>query len=212
MRLAMGRGVDQNYKRLTINRWVLALLGAVFAPLGGCGGDGGGAAGDSATGDATAEAVAAARDMLREPEIGEPLPDVALLTTDGGEATLWDYRDQVVLLNLWATWCIPCLDEMPELQEMSQHYPQDEFTVLGVSIEAGPPELVTSFADELGVTYPIFLAGELDVLEALDLDPAVPQTILLDRAGRVQGYWSGRFHPFEDSTAELVEHVIASGT
>lgn len=138
-----------------------------------------------------------------------PLPPLDVTYLDGRPADLAQFRSRVVILNLWATWCIPCRDEMPELEEMQARYPSDAFTVVGISIDEGDVSLVEGFLSEFGITYPNFLGDGPGLTEALDLYPGVPHTLLLDRAGRIRAYWGGRFHPFEPETEALVERVLA---
>ena len=145
-----------------------------------------------------------------EPPSYRPLPPLDVTYLDGAAADLGQFRGQVVVLNLWATWCIPCRDEMPELEEMHARYPSDEFTVVGISIDEGDVALVEGFLSEFGITYPNFLGDGAALTEALDLYPGVPHTLLIDREGLIRAYWGGRFHPFEPETEALVERVLAA--
>lgn len=138
-----------------------------------------------------------------------PLPPLDVTYLDGQPADLAEFRGRVVVLNLWATWCIPCREEMPELEEMQARYPADEFTVVGVSIDEGEVSLVEGFLSEFGITYPNFLGDGPELTAALELYPGVPHTLLVDRQGRIRAYWGGRFHPFEPETEALVERVLA---
>ena len=139
-----------------------------------------------------------------------PLPplDITYLGRATGP-TSTSFRGRVVVLNLWATWCIPCREEMPELQEMQARYPEDEFTVVGISIDEGEVSLVEGFLSEFGITYPNFLGDGSELTAALELYPGVPHTLLVDRKGLIRAYWGGRFHPFESDTEALVERVLA---
>ena len=138
-----------------------------------------------------------------------PLPPLDVTYLNGQPADLAQFRGQVVVLNLWATWCIPCRDEMPELEEMHARYPSDEFTVVGISIDEGDVALVEGFLSEFDITYPNFLGDGPALTEALELYPGVPHTLLIDREGLIRAYWGGRFHPFEPETEALVERVLA---
>ncbi|WP_423924461.1 TlpA family protein disulfide reductase [Candidatus Palauibacter sp.] len=139
-----------------------------------------------------------------------PLPPLDVTYLDGQPADLAQFRGRVVVLNLWATWCIPCRDEMPELEEMQARYPSDDFTVVGISIDEGDVALVEGFLNEFGITYPNFMGDGPALTELLDLYPGVPHTLLVDREGLIRAYWGGRFHPFEPETEALVERVLAA--
>ena len=71
--------------------------------------------------------------------VGEPFPNIPLITLDGEESSLLNYRGRLVVLNLWATWCEPCRLEMPNLQQLSDTLDAQRFAVLGVSIDDDAP-------------------------------------------------------------------------
>lgn len=138
-----------------------------------------------------------------------PLPPLDITYLNGQPADLDEFRGRVVVLNLWATWCIPCREEMPELEEMHARYPAEEFSVVGVSIDEGDVSLVEGFLSEFDITYPNFLGDGSELTAALELYPGVPHTLLVDREGLIRAYWGGRFHPFDPETEALVERVLA---
>jgi len=113
-----------------------------------------------------------------------------------------------VLLNLWATWCTPCRAEMPELQQLQDQYDSAQLEVVGLSFDDIEPARVVEFLEANGITYPNFLADGLRVIEALDVSPGIPHTLLLDRDGIVRGYWRGRFRPFEPNNAGLLAQIV----
>ena len=158
----------------------------------------------------------AAADAERGPDPAEtapasyrPPPPIEITRLDGQPADLGEFHGQVVVLNLWATWCIPCRDEMPELQQMHTKYAAEPFTVVGISIDEGDVALVEGFLDEFDITYPNFMGDGPGLTATLDLYPGVPHTLLVDAEGLVRAYWGGRFHPFEPETAVLVERVLS---
>lgn len=184
-----------------------AALGAlaVAALAAGCGG-----------GERDGSAGDAAGDAARAPEPAEgalasyrPLPPLEVTHLDGRPADLGEFHGRVVVLNLWATWCIPCRDEMPELQQMHAKYAADPFEVVGISIDEGDVALVEGFLEEFDITYPNFLGDGPGLTQALELYPGVPHTLLVDAEGLIRAYWGGRFHPFEPETAALVERVLS---
>jgi len=141
---------------------------------------------------------------------GDPVPAfTAISLEDGSPVSLSDYLGQTLLVNLWATWCIPCRDEMPELQQMHAKYAADPFEVVGISIDEGDVALVEGFLEEFDIIYPNFLGDGPGLTQALNLYPGVPHTLLVDAEGLIRGYWGGRFHPFEPATTALVERVLS---
>jgi thiol-disulfide isomerase/thioredoxin len=89
----------------------------------------------------------------------------------------------VVLVNFWATWCIPCRAEMPDLEHEYRAHKADGFVVLGLD-DREDKATVTAFIDELGLTYPVLLDSEEGAYHAYQVS-GLPQSFLLDRQGRV---------------------------
>ncbi len=113
-----------------------------------------------------------------------PAPEFTLNTLDSGQVTLSDYKGQFVLLNFWATWCPPCLEEMPSMDEIHQRYQDKGFTVVAVSSDEEGQSIVQPFIDKLGTTFPILLDTEKSVsgtYGAINL----PLSFLLNRQGEV---------------------------
>jgi cytochrome c biogenesis protein CcmG, thiol:disulfide interchange protein DsbE len=94
------------------------------------------------------------------------------------------FRGKVVLLNFWATWCIPCLAEMPVFNEWQKEYGPDNFQVIGVSMDDAPANVVSTVA-KLKLNYPV-LMGDEHLGAAYGGILGLPVTFLIDRRGRVQ--------------------------
>lgn len=121
----------------------------------------------------------------------EVLPEYAAVTLDGDSVSLRDYRGEVLLLNVWATWCPPCRREMPSLQALHEELGPEGLRVVGVSIDgAGSKEAVRDFLAEYGITYTILHDPEERVLRELGIF-GIPTTYLVDRRGRVLERWIG---------------------
>ena len=115
-------------------------------------------------------------------EVGEPAPDFTLETPGGELVSLSDFRGQVVVLNFWATWCVPCRLEMPEFQTLwEQHEGEDDLTVLAVNWR-DPVDGVQSFIDEFGLTFPVVRDASGEVLDAYGL-LGLPGTFFIDAEG-----------------------------
>ena len=96
--------------------------------------------------------------------------------------SLADYRGSVTLVNIWATWCLPCRDEMPSMQTLYDSLGSRGFRIAAISIDEGSPEDVVAFAQELGLTFDI-LHDRSGSIERLYQTTGVPESFLLDRRG-----------------------------
>ena len=92
----------------------------------------------------------------------EPTPDFSLVTPEGKKISLKDFRGKVVFLNFWASWCIPCREEMPAMERLYQEFKDKNFVVLAVSVKDRKQDAV-NFVRELKLTYPIALDPEAEV-------------------------------------------------
>lgn len=115
--------------------------------------------------------------------LGAPAPAYAAALVDGAPVSLAAHRGEVVLLNIWATWCKPCREEIPALETLYQRHRGDGFLVAGVSIDQpGETERIKTFAAELGATYPLWHDPD-DKISTTFLSIGVPSSYLIDRQG-----------------------------
>jgi cytochrome c biogenesis protein CcmG/thiol:disulfide interchange protein DsbE len=119
-------------------------------------------------------------------------PDIELLSLTGDDFSLRAHRGEVVLLNFWATWCGPCVAEIPELERVHRDYAGRGLTVVGVSIDDDGFESVRPFLAERNVTYKI-VHDPGDAQSALGELLAVPTTVLIDRRSRIREIIVGAF-------------------
>ena len=121
--------------------------------------------------------------------IGDEAPDFTVTTLDEKEVKLSDFRGKVVLLDFWATWCAPCIAELPNLKRAHDEFGKDgEFVVLGISLDDQKDTVRTFLKDRQ-------LAWEQAVLGPAELNPVaqkyfvtgIPATFLIDREGEVVG-------------------------
>jgi cytochrome c biogenesis protein CcmG/thiol:disulfide interchange protein DsbE len=114
----------------------------------------------------------------------EPAPELELPTLDGDRRqSLADYRGQVVVLNFWASWCLPCRDESPLLQRWHERIAGQEATMLAVSV-LDVDEDAREFIEEYGLTYPQLRDGPGDTMDDYGI-AQLPETFVIDRAGRI---------------------------
>src|SRR5512140_1767223 len=90
---------------------------------------------------------------------GRLQPTYAVTTLDGTSVTDSILRGRVVLVNFWATWCLPCRAEMPLLEAMGKRFEARGLSVLGLSVDRSGPELVQTFLRQHGITYPVAIVG-----------------------------------------------------
>jgi peroxiredoxin len=118
--------------------------------------------------------------------VGDLRPDLALLDLDGKEHRLSEYLGKRVLINFWASWCAPCLAEMPALASAQHKFGDQEAIVLGIAMDE--PTRVHAFLSAHPVDYPI-LIGQMDSpstsLRFGDTNEVLPFSVLLDERGRV---------------------------
>lgn len=115
------------------------------------------------------------------PMIGRPAPDFALLGTDGTPVRLSDLRGTTVVLNFWATWCVPCKQELPVLVRSYQANAARGLVVLGVDVQERPDE-VRAFAAQFSATYPMLIDSDASVVNTYRLF-GLPTTWFIDRGG-----------------------------
>ena len=137
------------------------------------------------------EAIAGDTAVLRMHASPRPLPELAFEDDKGKPVTLADFRGRTVLLNVWATWCPPCREEMPSLDRLQKALGGPAFEVVALSIDAGGAPVVKRFYDEIGIrSLAIYVDPGMRAAGQLAA-PGVPTTLLIDREGRELGRHAG---------------------
>lgn len=125
-------------------------------------------------------------EIPRAPEVGAMAPQYAAVDLAGDSVSLADHEGEVVLLNVWATWCIPCQKEIPALQRLHERFGEQGLRIVGVSVDArGEEANVRQFADSYGVTYDVWHDPAEQVISTFRVI-GVPNTFLIDREGVVR--------------------------
>lgn len=117
-------------------------------------------------------------------QIGRPAPLFSLTDAEGRGVALADLRGEVVLVNFWATWCAPCLAEMPELDELAREYAPQGFRVLAVNVREDA-DSVRRFADELQLDLPLLVDPDGETYKAFRVY-GLPTNFLIDREGIIR--------------------------
>ena len=135
-------------------------------------------------------------------------PDFSLMDLSGKRAGLAEFRGQYVLLNFWATWCPPCLEEMPSLDVLYQRYRHRGFAVLAVSSDQEGARVVQGFIEKLGVSFPSLLDPDGRVSSAYGAKN-LPLSFLLDRQGNVIAAAQGARDWASPEALSTLEEIIA---
>ncbi len=118
-----------------------------------------------------------------------PVPQFTLTSLDGATVSLSDYQGKVVLVNLWATWCPPCREEMPALQAFYEEYQANGFILIAID-QGETLKEVDPFVGEFGLTFPVWLdpasmaGAEFNTMN-------LPSSYVIDRSGRIRLMWIG---------------------
>ncbi len=136
------------------------------------------------------------------------LYDAALPDSSGRTQRIAQWRDKILVVNYWATWCTPCRDEMPAFSRLQQRYAARGVQFVGVAIDDA--DKVRDFARDFPVAYPLLVADRefAETSRALgNVAQAVPYTVVLDRSGKVQAGTVGRVN--EDALARLLDRLTS---
>ena len=139
------------------------------------------------------------------------LPDIQLADLQGNIHSLREWSEGPLLINFWATWCAPCLREMPLLETVWLARQETGLAIVGVAIDR--TEAVSPYVEKTGVTYPI-LTGQSDAMKAAEaFGPefaGLPYSVLVASGGRVLGTYSGELHPEHlNRVLDLLDEVSA---
>jgi peroxiredoxin len=137
----------------------------------------------------------AQRDAFAPVDAGTRAPEFTATTLDGAPASLNDFAGRVVLLNIWATWCPPCVEEMPSLQRLHDLLEPEGFSVIAVSVDALPGRAsplgghiggdVRAFVESLGLDFPVWHDPSGEVQRRYRA-PGLPASFIIDREGRIR--------------------------
>ena len=142
-------------------------------------------------------------------EAGRDLPASGFVNGDGADLSLADFRGKVVLLNVWATWCVPCRREMPTLDRLQARLGGPDFHVLPLSIDRGGAEVVRRFYDEIGLKHlGVYVGAERATMSDFGVI-GLPTTLLVSRDGKEIGRLVGPAEWDSPEAVSLFRSVVA---
>jgi thiol-disulfide isomerase/thioredoxin len=175
-------------KNLAKNLALFIFLTIVFSALTGCGGS-------SSENTGTTNPSGATETKKSEyPPVPAAIMQAENKGLNGTPIKLEDYKGKVVIVNLWATWCGPCREEMPHLVELQNKYKDKGFEIIGLSIEENDTEeMIKNFAKEMNLNYTLGWIDEKTVDEFMRLSKqnGIPQSFLINRNGELAGIFFG---------------------
>ena len=139
------------------------------------------------------------------PGAHDPAPAFTVRTLDGKTVRLTDLRGRPVLIDFWATWCVPCRATLPELDTLQTRYRGNGLVVLGLSVDDDGPRPVRRYAQHLGLRFQIAMADE-NVLDLYGPIRMIPMTVFIDRRGHIVRRVSGSIDP--DIVEEYVRELL----
>lgn len=170
--------------------------------------------------EADAEALAALKPLARGEvaamavrELPISLPGLDFVSADTAQTGIADFSGQTLLINLWATWCAPCREEMPALSELERDLGDEDFKVLAINIDTGDVAKPKAFLDEIGVAnlglYRDASMGVFNTLKKEGLAFGLPVTLMIGRDGCLLGAMNGPAEWASDDAKALVEGLKA---
>ncbi len=139
---------------------------------------------------------------------GSPvMPAFVLKDLDGNEVNSDDFRGKVLLLNFWATWCGPCISEIPELNEIYETYKDKGFELLAIASQSGSAETIERFAERMKIEYPV-LVGNDDILLKYRVY-AFPTDFIVDRNGLVRDHILGAPPGKKERLAVILDRLLS---
>lgn len=143
---------------------------------------------------------------LSAKQVNGPAPDFTLKSQSGKNLRLSDYRGQVVMINFWASWCGPCRQEMPLLEDMYRRYGKLGFTILGVNVDNDPSK-ANNYLKDVKVSFPVLYDTSSAVSKLYNVS-AMPTTVLVDKSGNMRFLHMGYKPGYEKDYIKQVKQLI----
>ena len=159
------------------------------------------------------------QDRVQPVTTGTVAPDFEVKDLGGGLARLSDHSDVVVLVNIWATWCLPCRVEMPSMERLYQEVGEEGLEIMAVSIDAdlgqfdpvgNPGGNIQAFADSLALTFPMLHDPSGRMIQRLYRTTGVPETFLIGKDGIIYKKVAGGTEWDAPEHKELLQRLLAA--
>jgi peroxiredoxin len=144
-----------------------------------------------------------------KPRVRMEAPAFTLMSIDGGQQRISDFKGKIILLNFWATWCPNCREEMPSLEKLWEKYRSKGLVVIAISVDRNRGE-IRSFAQEQGLTFPILLDPDGAVRKEYEIT-ALPMTYIIGKDGKISGRMYGSREWAGQEADSLMEHLLQQG-
>ena len=139
--------------------------------------------------------------------VGRQRPDFRLASSSGEFVTPQDFSGKVLLINFWATWCVPCRHEMPMLMDLQNEFGSEGLQVIGIALD--DVQSTRNFVENYGITYPI-LVGATDVMQTStaygNVENVLPYSVLVDKKGVVRWQYVGEIQ--QDEIVKLLDAYL----
>lgn len=136
----------------------------------------------------------------------DPAPP-GIMQMKGGERSLKDFKGQAVLLNLWATWCVPCIKELPTLDELEQQWGESGLVVLPLSVDEKPYAELRAFLDERKLALPHLALDTGRLASGFEWN-ALPTSFLINRQGQVIAHFAGATDWTKPEHIDMIQRAL----
>lgn len=202
-------------KVLLKNIALFVVLAFTFSALTGCSGTNDTAVVNNSTSGSTTPEKVGNVNVSDKPKVNYPPAPAAIMQSDiklldDSTFKLQDKKGKIILANLWATWCGPCIEEMPHLIEMHEKYKDKGFEVIGLNTDDETKEQIDAFAAKQKLNYPLGWADSKLINEFVKVSRlnGIPQTLLINRDGQLTGVFTGGGKKTIEKMKETVEKIV----
>tara|TARA_B100000315_G_scaffold253581_1_gene292662 strand:+ start:4128 stop:4676 length:549 start_codon:yes stop_codon:yes gene_type:complete len=143
------------------------------------------------------------------PRVGFRAPTFSLPDLHGNEVSLSDFRGKVVLVNFWATWCGPCVIEMPSMEKLYREFQNEGFEILAVSNDTQGQMITKPFKEQFGLTFPILHDLQHEVNAAYHIR-SIPASMLIGKDGVITYRVPGARDWYSEKARDMIRHLLGS--